>query len=119
MSEPNLKTTAETAKLLGVKLGTLEQWRWRGVGPKWVKVGRLVRYAESELNDYIVRTQQDHTPNKGGRGGIVANKVLVNPGKCTVVIQTSDGVFHTFTSAIAREVFDSLGNIFSGSCRER
>ena len=48
-----LRTSKEAAAILGVKNGTLEQWRWLGKGPKHIKVGGLVRYSDDALRAYI------------------------------------------------------------------
>lgn len=52
----NLATTDEVATYLRKPPRTLEQWRYRGVGPRYIKVGgRDVRYrwqdVEAWLND--------------------------------------------------------------------
>ena len=31
---------------------TLEQWRWLGKGPKFLKIGARVLYDEAEIEDY-------------------------------------------------------------------
>lgn len=46
---PEYLTTREAAKLLGVTVGGLEGMRANGIGPKYVKVGRRVRYRPSDL----------------------------------------------------------------------
>jgi excisionase family DNA binding protein len=63
-----LLTSQEAAKLLGLKPNTLEIWRWRGCGPSYRKVGRLVRYAEADVFDWLdgqkrqnTSQQADHT----------------------------------------------------------
>lgn len=43
----------EVAEMLSVKPRTLEYWRLNGIGPKYVKVGKLVRYREIDINKYI------------------------------------------------------------------
>ena len=43
----------EAAKILGIDLGTLANWRSRNVGPGFVKIGGRVRYSPSGLRDYI------------------------------------------------------------------
>lgn len=49
-----LVTQAELAQYLGVPETTLEQWRSRGGGPDYVKVGaRHVRYRLSEVNAWM------------------------------------------------------------------
>jgi len=51
MSE-NLKTE-EAAELLRVKPTTLEQWRWNGKGPRFIKLGRCVRYRRADLEAFM------------------------------------------------------------------
>lgn len=53
MSTIKLLNTKETAALLGVKPNTLDIWRHYGRGPKFHKVGRLVKYAESDVINYL------------------------------------------------------------------
>jgi predicted DNA-binding transcriptional regulator AlpA len=43
----------EAANLLNVSLSWLAKSRLSGDGPRFVKVGRAVRYLESALRDYI------------------------------------------------------------------
>ena len=41
----DLIATPQAAKYLGdLKENTLEGWRTKGVGPRYIKIGRLVRY---------------------------------------------------------------------------
>lgn len=51
--EGNLLTTREAAEMLNVKETTLEQWRWNGRGPRFVKLGRLVRYRQTDLEAFM------------------------------------------------------------------
>jgi len=46
-------TTPEAATFLGVKPSTLEQWRWSGRGPRFVKLGRACRYRLADLEEYM------------------------------------------------------------------
>ena len=41
------------SKYLGVTPSCLRRWRRVGVGPVWVRVGRLVRYRQSSLESFI------------------------------------------------------------------
>jgi hypothetical protein len=41
------------AQRLTVQLATLADWRFRGVGPPFVKVGKLVRYPLDALDAWI------------------------------------------------------------------
>ena len=44
---------AEVAKILKVSLSWLAKSRLSGTGPRFVKIGRAVRYAESAVREYI------------------------------------------------------------------
>lgn len=48
-SDADLLDTHQAAEILGVSPGTLENWRAQGQGPKFRKVGRLVRYRRGDL----------------------------------------------------------------------
>lgn len=51
--EPDHLTPAETAAVLKLKsTGTLANWRAQGKGPRWVKHGRRVLYAVSDVTAY-------------------------------------------------------------------
>lgn len=55
---PKLLTPTETAKLLQLSVGTLAQWRHHKRYPlRFVKIGRAVRYLESEVRDFIERSR--------------------------------------------------------------
>ncbi len=45
----------EAAELLGQSPRTLQQWRWRATGPRYVKNGRSVRYSLTDLQEFIDR----------------------------------------------------------------
>ena len=49
----NLLKTSEAAVYLTVQPTTLEQWRWTGRGPRFVKIGRSCRYRISDLEDFL------------------------------------------------------------------
>ncbi len=49
----NLLTTEQAAAFLQMSTRTLEAWRQRGQGPKFVKVGRSVRYDEATLQKWL------------------------------------------------------------------
>ena len=52
LPSPNLKTS-EAAAYLNVEPTTLEQWRWNGRGPRFVKISRAVRYRLSDLDAFL------------------------------------------------------------------
>jgi len=43
----------ELARLIRVSVGTLRYWRAEGRGPRFRKVGQLVRYAPSDVHDWL------------------------------------------------------------------
>jgi predicted DNA-binding transcriptional regulator AlpA len=48
-----LLTEKQAAQLLGVKPKTLSDWRWRGGGPRFIKLGGFCRYQLSDLSQWI------------------------------------------------------------------
>jgi excisionase family DNA binding protein len=61
-------TDIEVASRLGVSRFTVRSWRLKGVGPRFLKMGRAVRYRPQDVDDYerqaLVETQARsvHTP---------------------------------------------------------
>lgn len=53
LPQPQNMSTVEAAAYLNVKPATLEQWRWNGRGPRFVKIGRSVRYRKSDLDSFL------------------------------------------------------------------
>lgn len=41
------------AAMLGLSIRTLQTWRWRGCGPRFLKVGRLVKYSITDIESFI------------------------------------------------------------------
>ncbi|MCC7261583.1 MAG: helix-turn-helix domain-containing protein [Candidatus Latescibacteria bacterium] len=50
-----LLTTREAARRLGLAAGTLQNWRIRGEGPAFVRLGKAVRYDEHDLARFIAQ----------------------------------------------------------------
>ncbi|MFG2052685.1 helix-turn-helix transcriptional regulator [Micromonospora sp. NPDC048930] len=48
-----LATSAEVAEFLGVPVATLDQWSYRGTGPRFSKVGRHRRYRWSDVEKWL------------------------------------------------------------------
>jgi excisionase family DNA binding protein len=57
----NLLTRRDAAKLLNLKISTLEAWATRGGGPAYVKLGRAVRYRESDLVKFVESQVRQNT----------------------------------------------------------
>lgn len=60
-----LMTEGETADYLGLSCRTLQAWRVRGCGPKFVKVGRSVRYQLEEVKEFVSDNVHQSTSTLG------------------------------------------------------
>jgi excisionase family DNA binding protein len=49
----NLLTERDVAQQLQVSLASLRRWRLENRGPRFVKVGSLVRYRQDELENWL------------------------------------------------------------------
>ncbi|WP_417455909.1 helix-turn-helix transcriptional regulator [Kordiimonas sp.] len=49
----DMLTTHEAARLLGLAPSTLNKWRLYGLGPRFVKLGRAVRYRRPDVDAYL------------------------------------------------------------------
>lgn len=79
MPETPILTTTEAAPKVGQSPRTLEDWRTKGIGPKFVKLGRKVFYRPEDLDAWIEErafTSTSEYPAKGPDGtGDVAGTV--------------------------------------------
>ena len=58
-------TENEVEALTGIKRKTLQSWRLRDIGPRWIRAGqRLVRYPADSLTQWI-----SSQPGGGGQQG--------------------------------------------------
>lgn len=57
--------TDNAARRLGLKPATLAQWRWRGCGPPFRKLGGAVRYSLDDLDDFIDTQLRHSTSDRG------------------------------------------------------
>lgn len=53
---PNLLNEKNAAAFLSVSVRTIQDWRFRNTGPKYKKLGRLVRYSVADLAAYAERS---------------------------------------------------------------
>lgn len=60
--------TRAAAEFLGVSARTLEGFRVRGGGPRFVKIGGAVRYRLASLEEYL-RHQERTSTSDSGQGG--------------------------------------------------
>jgi hypothetical protein len=71
-------TTKETAVRLKVSESFLAKQRVSGGGPKYIKVGRVVRYPETAINEYLsahVRTSTSDTRPAAGTPAAEAQNI--------------------------------------------
>jgi hypothetical protein len=59
--------TASAAPLIGVKPGTVEVWRCRGRGPRFIMSGSRVVYRLRDINDYLDSRTRKCTTDPGPR----------------------------------------------------
>jgi predicted DNA-binding transcriptional regulator AlpA len=55
-------TEREVADVLGLSVATLRAWRHRGKGPRFLRLGRSVRYLPSDVADFVRASAVDTTP---------------------------------------------------------
>ena len=60
-----LLTERDTAALYKVTQKTLQGWRYRGVGPRFVKAGRCVRYRLEDLQAFVLAALRTSTSDRG------------------------------------------------------
>jgi hypothetical protein len=58
---PELATAGQVAEYLHTNVNSLAQMRYRGNGPKFIKVGRLVRYRWSDVLDWLAQNTMRRT----------------------------------------------------------
>ena len=65
----SLLTEREAARLLCVSPYLLQKWRWKGIGPKWVRVGgptgRAVRYRLADIEEYLTENTVETLASRG------------------------------------------------------
>ena len=54
-------TTPQAARYLGLAVSTLNKWRCFGDGPKFLKLGRAVRYRQEDLDAFLMSRQLGST----------------------------------------------------------
>jgi hypothetical protein len=60
-SAPDLLDTLGAAKRLGVSPSFLAKARMQGVGPRYRKLGRAVRYAQTDLDHWLLACSRTST----------------------------------------------------------
>ena len=66
----------QASDYLGKKPTTLQQWRWLGYGPTYLKIGRNVRYDPDELKAWAHAQRRTNTGNIRGENDDYLNDRL-------------------------------------------
>lgn len=48
-----LLSNSEAAEFLGMSPDTLARWRWAGIGPAYLKIGRSIKYRRADLEAFL------------------------------------------------------------------
>jgi len=63
--DTELLTTSETATFLRLKPQTLRMWRYRGGGPRYLKIGNRVIYRRKDVNRWLAERVRQSTSDPG------------------------------------------------------
>lgn len=64
-----LMDEADLAELLEISVRTLQKWRHEGGGPRYVKLGRMVRYDWEDVMDWLESRKLRSTSDTFSTGG--------------------------------------------------
>jgi predicted DNA-binding transcriptional regulator AlpA len=56
----SLQTDHQVARLFGLSVRTVQNWRFVNRGPKYIKIGRTVRYRQEDISAFLATM-----PSKG------------------------------------------------------
>ena len=65
----SLLTQIEAAELLSLGVRTLEKYRVTGLGPRFIKLNKSVRYRPEDLESWVAARVVKSTSETGGRNG--------------------------------------------------
>jgi excisionase family DNA binding protein len=55
----NYLSPTQVADRLGVPVATIHQWRWKGTGPAWIRIGRHLRISEAALERWVAERERE------------------------------------------------------------
>lgn len=64
----NLITPPQLSARIGIKETTLANWRVLGRGPRFIRVGRSIRYRSEDVEAWLSGRTADSTTDADGRG---------------------------------------------------
>lgn len=59
LDAPTLLTTEQLADVLHVTVGTIHKWNYRGIGPRFLKIGGRNRYRVQDVEAWLCEREQD------------------------------------------------------------
>jgi hypothetical protein len=59
---PDFYSETDLSRRCGISRRTLQGWRHRGGGPRWIKVGRKVLYPRSDMELFLRRNSGPEAP---------------------------------------------------------
>ena len=62
---PMYLSTPQTAAILGLSARTLDRYRINGAGPPFYKFGQRVRYARTDVDDWVRASRRFSTSDDG------------------------------------------------------
>ena len=65
MQQETFLDTRAAANYLNLKPATLEAWRTRGGGPRYVRLGTAIRYRLSDIEAYVEARTEASTSQRG------------------------------------------------------
>ena len=65
----SLLTEVQVGEVLNISIRTLQAWRLRGGGPRFVKISSMVRYRNDDLAAFIEARTVSSTSDPGPGGG--------------------------------------------------
>ena len=65
MAPPGCVGPEDAGRILGVARKTLDNWRWAGGGPLYLKVGRNIWYRRSDLDRWLLSRLRSSTSDPG------------------------------------------------------
>ena len=63
-SADSILTEAEAAEFLRMSARTLQAWRVRGGGPRFLALGRAIRYQRQDLKNFVAQAARSSTSQR-------------------------------------------------------
>jgi excisionase family DNA binding protein len=70
-------TERQVAEQLGLSVATLRAWRHRGKGPRFLRLGRSVRYLPSDVEDFVRASAVDTKADSSSDGDLELGELQV------------------------------------------